>query len=538
MVKTVLKGAAGQAIDKIVSERLKKVDYKQLVEPFLLRNENDNAWRCEFWGKVLRPAITFAYITKDPELRELIDQSVADMLSSQTDDGCISSYPEELQLKGWDVWGRKYVLKTLLRYYELLNPSPEVLKCCCRMVDHLMMQLKEKELDILHCGFHEGLAASSILGGIVSLYRLSGDKKYLDFANDIIEKGGSILGNIFKHVNYGVVPASLGNGKSYEMTSCFQGIAELLLFEPDQEYQKTLEKYYHAVLEHEIFVTGTGGARDRWGEYWYEGAYRQTASDNLGLGETCVTATWMRYCSRILELTDDCKVADEIEKTLYNGLLGALTPDGSNFVHVNPTPLAGGGTKRVADDQIGRGFGIPFGGNDCCRAQGPEGFAIASEIAIMKSDKYITVNLFEPLESDYVKITGNYPYTPKAEIEFDIPENIILRLRTPSFLKDVKVNGISSPFTCGKYLEIKQNGVAAGHIVLEFDFTLKEINAPGDTRYTAVKRGPLVLAEDSRKEVPEAQIREVWRGKTLCEYAAAGNLMNEQNTLTVWFQNN
>lgn len=536
MEKIILKGAAGQAVNKIVAERLKKVDYKQLVEPFRLRNETDGAWRCEFWGKVLRPAITFAYVTDDQELRQIIDQTVSDMLACQTADGCISSYPVELQLKGWDIWGRKYVLKTLLRYYELLNPAPEVLKCCCGMVDHLIKQFAEKGTDIVHCGFHEGLAASSILGGIISLYRLSGEKKYLEFAKSITDLGCSLSGNIFKHINYGIAPASLGNGKSYEMTSCYQGIAELLLFEPEPKTQKVLEKYYKAVLEHEIFVTGTGGAKDRWGEYWYEGAFRQTASDNQGLGETCVTATWMRYCSRILQLTDDCTVADEIEKALYNSLLGALTPDGSNFVHVNPTPLTGGGIKRCADDQIGRGFGTPFGGNDCCRAQGPEGFAVACEIAVMKSENKVTVNLFEALEADHLRITGNYPYEPYAEIEFDAPESVTLRLRTPEFLKAVKVNGVSKSFTCGKYLEVEHAGMTTDKIVLEFDFSLKEISAPGDPRYTAVKRGPLVLAEDSRGKVPEAFVREVWRGKKLCEYAAAGNLMNENNTLTVWFQ--
>ena len=55
--------------------------------------------------------------------------------------------------------------------------------------------------------------------------------------------------------------------------------------------------------------------------------------------------------------------------------------------------------------------------------------------------------------------------------------------------------------------------------------------------YTAVKRGPLVLAADSRSDVPEAGVKELWRGKTLYEYAACGKEMSESNTLTVWFAN-
>ena len=54
MRKTVLQGALGEALMRTVNERLKKVDYDQLVEPFKLRNEADGAWRCEFWGKIVR----------------------------------------------------------------------------------------------------------------------------------------------------------------------------------------------------------------------------------------------------------------------------------------------------------------------------------------------------------------------------------------------------------------------------------------------------------------------------------------------------
>ena len=49
MRNTLLRGALGEALQRTVQERLKKVDYDQLVEPFRLRNENDGAWRCEFW---------------------------------------------------------------------------------------------------------------------------------------------------------------------------------------------------------------------------------------------------------------------------------------------------------------------------------------------------------------------------------------------------------------------------------------------------------------------------------------------------------
>ena len=536
MRKTVLKGLLGEALDLTVAKRLKTVDYDLLVEPFAGRYENDGAWRCEFWGKIVRSAITAAFHTGDTELRAIIDKTVKDLMATQTPDGCISSYPEDKQLTSWDIWGRKYVLLALLRYYEMVNPDPAVLQCCCRMVDHLMTQIDSKKTDIRECGLHNGLASASILGAIVAVWRLSGSRKYRDFAQYIIDTGCSSSGNIFAGAIAGVVPAALGNGKAYEMTSCFQGVAELLQIENDPHFKSVVDSYYTAVRDREIFVTGCGGLKDISGEFWYEGALRQTRGDCGGLGETCVTATWIRYCMRMLELNDDCTIGDELEKSLYNGILGAIAPDHSHWAHVNPTPLTGNGYRECAVDQIGRNFGTPFGGNDCCRAQGPEGLSTAAAIAVMDKPGKVLLNLYEPLESGNLIVSGNYPVEPEAKIGFTYPEKYVLALRTPDFLKEVRLNGEVIPFTAGKYLEIDRMWSCGDEIVLSFDFTLKEIIAPGDDSFVAVKRGPLVLAEDSAGVIPEAKVHELWQGKDLCEYAACGKQMNEKNTLTVWFK--
>ena len=538
MRKSLLQGALGKAINKTIEYRLKDANYPLLEEPFALRNEEDNAWRCEFWGKITRSAVTAVYANEDAQLRQMVDETVANLMATQTEDGCISSYPQDKQLGGWDIWGRKYALLTLMRYYEMISPDKKILDCCCKAMDHLMSQvgLEEDKKDILLCGWHDGLAASSILGAVVALWRLTKIDKYRQFADYIIERGCSKLGNVFEAIEMGINPSGIGNGKAYELTSCIQGLAELYLIDPKPEYKELIVKYYNAVLEREIYVTGVGGGKDWCGEFWYDCALRQTRPGMFGLGETCVTATWIHYLMRVLEITDDCKVADELEKSLYNGILGAMAPDGTRWVHINPTPLTGGGSKICADDQIGRGFNTPYGGNDCCRAQGPEGLVSAALVAVTEKENTVTVNLFEPLTSEDLVVEGNYPYEPQAKIHFTNDKETTLRVRTPKFLKKVTLNGEELPFTVGTYLAINKQWTSKDLLVLEFDFTLEEVPAPDGSNFVAIKRGPLVLAADSRGEVPEALVNEEWNGIKLCEYAVAGNLMSTENTITVWFK--
>lgn len=44
--------------------------------------------------------------------------------------------------------------------------------------------------------------------------------------------------------------------------------------------------------------------------------------------ETCVTATWMKLMYQMLRLTGDSRCADRLETSLYNALLGAMSPRG------------------------------------------------------------------------------------------------------------------------------------------------------------------------------------------------------------------
>jgi len=535
----------GQALELSAANRLKRVDYKQLVDPFRFRNETDGAWRCEFWGKIVRSAILTNFFLQDKELAISIDETVRDLLSTQTPDGCISTYPEELQTAQWDIWGRKYVLLGLLRYYDYCSADPGIKKCCCDLLDHLMTQVGPGKKSILTCGEHGGLAASSILGAVVGVYRISNQQRFLEFARYIVTQGASKKHHIFEEARNGICPAELGNGKAYEMTSCFQGLAELHQVDPHPEYSDICKKYFLAVRDREIFVTGVAGGKDNWGEYWFDGARKQIRSDAGGLGETCVTTTWLHYCERILELDSDISAADQAECALYNGILGAMSPDGSSWIHVNPTPLTGGGWKVPADDQIKRGFGTPFGGNDCCLAQGPEALALAPRLAIMPRKNGATLNFFEPLTAELpdgtrLEVTGNYPIAPEASVRISAPTTFALHVRIPPFTQNVTLNGKPIKFTHGKYLKLERSWLLSDELILNFDFSVKEISAPDWGSVTALKRGPLVLASDSggRNPARNLQVQETWKGIQLCDYASAGNEMRPENTLTVWMPNN
>ena len=86
----------------------------------------------------------------------------------------------------------------LTRYCQYIEKDPVVVDACRREVDHLMEQLGPNGWDPLKTGYHSGLATCSIIGAIVRVYRLTGDRKYLDYAKYLAKTGCYGGGDIFQ----------------------------------------------------------------------------------------------------------------------------------------------------------------------------------------------------------------------------------------------------------------------------------------------------------------------------------------------------
>jgi DUF1680 family protein len=564
-----LKGPLGKALDLTITNRLKKINYKYLVDPFRTRDEE--LWRGEFWGKIVRSTILAWYSTKDPELLTIIKETVADILTAQTSDGCFTSYPETKRFTRCDIWCRKYVLFGLIRYYEMVEADEHVKNACCDLVDNLMTDIGPGKINICDTDNHGGLASCSILGGIVRLYRISGDKKYLNYAEWIADSGCSKKHNVFKEACKLTHPKDIGNAKAYELMACFQGLSELYLETPKEEYHEAIIKFYKMVRDREIFITGVGGLKDCCGEFWYDGKFKQTGNDSGMLGETCVTTTWIHYCERVLNLTADSTVGDELERAFYNGVIGAMKPDGTNWVHMNPTPLDGASFKKPTVDQMTLNQGTPFHGHDCCLAQGPEALAMAPLLAVMTDEQGVVLNTFEDLIAEFtvpsgrkvsLEITGGYPGCGKVKLKFRMKASaeFTIKLRIPTWWNDkcnIKVMEKENKAEAGKYLELHHEWTNGDTIELNFDLSPRVVDDLGDTNRKAYLCGPIVLAQDSRLGLVDSPVtgvdgmesvdkgekdsdfyivKKLSDGSMLCDYASAGNLFTPDNTLCVWLR--
>ena len=232
----------------------------------------------------------------------------------------------------------------LSQYYAHVEKDPRVLKLMIAEANSVIDQIGDApKVDINTQGWSRtGIESYSVMEPMIRIYKLTGDKRYLDFCTYLIKKGGCRGANIFQESLDNVRPRLMGNGypKAYEMLSVYEGLVEYYRCTGEEKWKQATLNLFENLKKYEITIIGNGGADypyyPKWrGEAWDDTALEQTNPKIERMMETCAGVTWMKLCSQILRITGDASAVDFIEKYVYNGLIGAMKPGGNGFSYVN-----------------------------------------------------------------------------------------------------------------------------------------------------------------------------------------------------------
>lgn len=576
-------GYLGQRLDGCLEHNVKATDAQVLAAVFQRRDQTDT-WQTEFWGKWMHSAVPLARYSGDVSLRAKIDRSVATVRATQRADGYIGNYTDAAQLDGpWDIWGRKYTMLGLLLDYDLTGDKA-VLTAAERVADHLMTQVGPGRRDLYEIGMYHGMASCSVLEPIVQLYQRTHDPRYLAFARYIVSQleepadgprlitqalAGVDVGSRFPHPK---VWWSWENGqKAYEMMSCYQGLLEFYEATGDRRGLDAGIAVARNIIATEINAAGSGAAF----ECWYHGAARET-EPAYHMMETCVTTTWLRLCETLLRLTGDPAYADQIERTLYNAYLAALSADNTTFSKYCPLE----GTRGRGEDQCGLH-------TNCCIANGPRGFVTLLDTLVMADTDAVLVNLYAESRATITLRAGGNRVTVTQHTDYPVGDVITLTVdpaHAVEFAVKLRIPGWSAHST------VAVNGGPARVVPPGAYYPLVRTWQPGDTitlhldlrgrarlknNHLVIERGPIVLTRDARlsrdnihdvvhapdlrQPVPLTAVRSpvsgVWmafatdlgvglnleapaaqntRRIVLCDFASAGNTWSDASRYRVW----
>lgn len=490
-------GVLKDRVDANISGRLKTDGYRQLKMPFI--DNQHFTFYGEYTGKHLAAFASAYRYSKDQKVYENMIDLKNTVLNNQKEDGYLST--ESVigdRWKNWNLWVIKYVLIGLYTYMKEMRDT-STLKAIIKGADLCASTfLKKNGPDVIN-GEHGGFNNFSIMEIYGLLYQETGKKLYLDFMK-IITKRMEEVHQFITELNQGVPVSELGNRKAYEVTSAVEGLVELYRCIGDETYLKAAQNYWESVDETQITITGSGSL----GEHWQKDPYVKF-QEGVGYSamENCVTNYWIRLSRQLLRVTGEPKYADAIEQSVFNQLLAAQKPDGTDLCYYQA--LRG---KKM----FGKGCPYTYFWAHCCHSSATRTLAELPSFVFMQGEDEIAIVLYGSMRGRFsidgtniaIEEITNYPKDGKIQLKMGMnrPKEFILKLRIPQWSKEtsaVMINGKDADCKVepGTYLEIKREWKNGDTVDFTLDMNPRVVEG-GVGKRIAILYGPMVLAVDER----------------------------------------
>ncbi|MFZ2052692.1 MAG: beta-L-arabinofuranosidase domain-containing protein [Candidatus Aminicenantales bacterium] len=189
--------------------------------------------------------------------------------------------------------------------------------------------------------------------GLCKLYRVTGDRQYLDLARFFLDERGRYHGGetyppgspfvIYNSDEYlqnhkPVLEQAEAVGHAVRATYMYSGMADIAALDGFPEYAAAADRLWENVVGGKIYITGGIGST---GEYEAFGTDYDLPNVHA-YAETCASIGNALWNQRLFQLNGDAKYVDILERILYNGLLSGVSLSGDRFFYQNPLESAGG----------------------------------------------------------------------------------------------------------------------------------------------------------------------------------------------------
>ncbi|GGB06382.1 glycoside hydrolase family 127 protein [Mucilaginibacter rubeus] len=270
--------------------------------------------------------------------------------------------------------------------------------------------------------------------GLSKMYRVTGNKQYLDLAKFFLDVRGP-KGDAYNQADKKVVDQHEAEGHAVRAAYMYTGMADIAALTGNTKYLAAIDDIWSDVVTKKLYITGGIGATGA-GEAFGE-AYQ--LPNMSAYAETCAAIGNVYWNNRMFLLHGDSKYIDVLERTLYNGLLSGVSLSGNRFFY--PNPLA-------SMFQHQRSAWISCA---CCISNMTRFLPSLPGYVYAKNKNDLYVNLFMSNSSNIKLTSGNvnivqqtdYPWKGRVDITVnpDKTGEFTLRVRIPGWAKQQPVPG-------------------------------------------------------------------------------------------------
>lgn len=439
----------------------------------------------------------------DPVLEAKCDAWIAAFAGAQQEDGYLNTYftlarPQDrwTDMDKHELYCAGHLVEAAVAYYQATGKR-SLLDVAVRMVDHAMTVLGPDKKDWVPG--HEEIELA-----LVKLYQVTGERKYLDFADWLLSERGKGVG-VYGSGGGNSSPETLAyyqdivpvraltdiGGHAVRAMYLYCGMADVAAYTHDAGYLSALDSLWDDVVLRNMYVTGGIGQSAA-----NEGITEDYDLPNLeAYCETCASIGMILWNSRMNQLYGDAKYADVMERSLYNAALAGLSLSGDRFFYVNPLASLGNHHRR------------PWFGCACCPSNICRFLPSLGSYVYGTSKDDIWVNLYVGSTATFeaagrevtLRQETDYPWDGTVKLVCETPVRAGLRLRIPDWCTAYSLD------VCGERVEpVVEKGYAVvpgprkqgDELVLTLDMPVRIVAADdrvvADRGKRAVQRGPLV----------------------------------------------
>jgi DUF1680 family protein len=466
-------------------------------------------------------------VTHDAELDRKMDYWIGVIAKAQAPDGYISTNIQlDPKKKRWEkvqhhaLYNMGHLI-TAACAHKRATGKDSFLNVARKVADHLHTVFAPRPLELARMDFNP-----SQMMALVDLYRVTGERRYLELADIFVTMRGSVpatpeQGRDRRHLGgtdqtQDRVPLrkeTQAVGHAVTGTYLWCGAADLYMETGERALRAALERIWESAALRRTYITGgacaqSTGTSTRGDEVHEAFGADYQLPNRPAYNETCANIGNAMWNWRMLQITGDAKYADVMERVLYNGALSAVSADGRNFFYANPLAWdgrPGWPTKHYTET---RWF---VHSCYCCPPQVARTIAGLGRWAYSTSPDAVWVHLYggNRLDTKLLKLTQetDYPWDGRVTLTIEAAPSqpVALMLRIPSWAvgATVRVNGkrTDAEPKPGAYLALKREWRAGDKVELTLPMKPRLIEAnplvETNRNHLAVMRGPVVYCMES-----------------------------------------
>jgi DUF1680 family protein len=474
-----------------------------------------------FWDSDVAKWIEAASYTlathPDPRLEAQLDEIISLVASAQSPDGYLNTHFTVVEPgKRWtnlrdrhELYCAGHLIEAAVAHFQATGKRT-LLDVLCRYADHIDQTFGPRPGQKRGYPGHEEIELA-----LVKLYRVTGERRYLDLSRYFVEERGRqphyydleamARGEdpaSYWAKTYAYLQAHLPVRKQRQVVGhavramyLYSALADLAGETGDRGLLETCERLWLHLCTRNLYITGGIGPSPA-----NEGF---TADYDLpnesAYAETCASIGLVFWNQRLLQLECDGRYADVMERAMYNGVLSGVSLDGEKFFYENPLASQGNHHRQAWFDCA------------CCPPNLARLLASLGQYVYAQNETELAVHLYIQ-GSGRFSINGQevilrqetrYPWEGRMALRFEMeyPAAFALKLRIPGWCRQAALSVNSEPVEITPLLErgyvrLERTWKRSDRVELDLSMPVERIHAHPDVRQdagqVALQRGPLV----------------------------------------------